>query len=220
MAKNTISMKRFRAGLTKISRLAKSGYNSITTVAKGIISTVTSIASRISVLSDKAEWQPPAQSFSASDSRDYYDMAAREEEAYLKRSINNLTSYKDAIIFDIFTVRDAASHNSEQVGEVMVNSIKSAFDGATLKFFASGKESGKSFGAGFEESVKLSVDNVIQNLKTSLYGMGRMNLTSTSGVSNITYSNPSYNFYSSGQTVSEQLSQARIADTINELRRA
>lgn len=219
MAKDTISMKKFKSSLTKISRLAKSGYKSITSVAKGIVSTVTYMASKVSVLSDKANWEPPAQSFDAGGGSSYYDAASRAEEAFLNRSSNNIANYKDGVIADIFSISDAAAYNSEQLGFMLVESVKTAFGKSADEFFKTGSISGNSFGDGFLKSMngkiaRLRVDilKMIQDLHPYISGVNQF--------SNITYSSPSYNFYSSGQTVSQQLSEARIADTVNALRGA
>lgn len=219
MAKTTISMKKFRASLTKISRLAKSGYNSITSVAKGIIATVTSIASKISVLSENAGWQPPEQSLPADSYQSYYNSISKAEESFLNRSSTNLTNYTDEIIADIYKIRDAAAHNGEQLTYILADAFEKAFGGSVADFFDYGVKSGESFGQGFRQSVETGMAEVkvsVYNTMRELYPLA----SATGNVSNITYSSPSYNFYGSGQTVSQQLSEARIADTVNALRGA
>ena len=221
MAKNTISMKKFRSNLTKISRLAKTGYNSITSVAKQIIATVTNIASKISVLSEKAEWQGGNESLPTDAYQSYYDQAKRAEEAYLNNSLENLGRYKDEVIFDIYTIRDALSHNTEQMGYMLADAVTAAFGQAADDFFAGGMAGGISFGSGFvlglQEKMDKARDVVMSAMQDINAMIGTINSASTN-VSNITYSNPSYNFYSSGQTVGEQLSEARRTETINQLR--
>ncbi len=221
MAKNTISMKRFKANLTKISRLAKSGYKSITSVAKQIIATVTNIASKISVLSENAYWQGGNESLPADGFGSYYDRASKEEEAYLNRSLSNLTNYKDEIIFDIFTISDALSHNAEQMGYVISQEIKKAFGESAEGFFESGKSVGQSFGDGMKVSIEDSIREITSVVNAAMQNINlKMSVASSAANSagQITYSNPSYNFYSSSQTVSQQLSEARRAETINSLR--
>ena len=153
MAKNTISMKKFRSNLTKISRLAKSGYNSITSVARQIIATVTNIASKISVLSENAAWQGGNESLPADSYQSYYNQASKAEEAYLNNSLENLGRYKDEVIFDIYTIRDALSHNTEQMGYKLADTVTAAFGQAADDFFAEGMAGGISFGSGFVQGI-------------------------------------------------------------------
>ncbi len=221
MAKNTISMKRFKSNLTKISRLAKLGYNSITTVAKQIIATVTAIASKISVVSENAAWQGGNESLPQDSFQSYYNQASKAEEAYLNKSLENLTNYKDEVIFDIFTISDALSHNAEQLGYVIAREIKQAFGESVNDFFDSGKASGQSFGSGFKSSIETSMKEIgeivnaaMQNINSEVASVA----SAATSVSNVTYYSPTYNFYNSGQTVTEQLNEARRADTVNALR--
>lgn len=221
MKKGTISMKKFRSNLTKISRLAKTGYNSITSVAKNIISTVTAIASKISVVTEKGYWQGGNESLHEDGYQSYYDNAAKAEEEFLSRSLNNLANYKDEIIFDIYTISDALSHNSEQMGYMLAQAVKNAFSESTDDFFISGQNSGKSFGDGFRLSVENSMNDVSRIVIEAMQNINSLissALSRVNSVSNVTYSSPSYNFYSSSQTVSEQLSEARRSQTVNELR--
>ena len=217
MAKTTISMNKFKSSLTKISRLAKSGYNSITTVAKGIISTVTYMASKITVLTDKANWQPGEQSLPSDGGSSYYEAAAKAEENFLNRSSRNISNYKDGVIADIFGIGDAAAYNTEQFAFRLAESVRAAFGDSADDFFKAGSVSGESFGDGFEKSVNKKIADVRVNMLKMIQEINA-NMAGINKVSNITYSSPSYNFYSSGQTVSQQLSEARIADTVNALR--
>ena len=219
MAKTTISMKKFRSSLTKISRLAKSGYNSITSVAKGIISTVTYMASKISVLSDKANWQPPEQSLPTENFSDYYQITSRAEESFLNRSSNNLANYKDDVIADLYSIGDAATFAGEQVAFALAENMKAAFGKKAGDFFKTGSVSGASFGDGFAGSVEKRVAELKVNILKTMQDIYPV-VSKINNVSNVTYSSPSYNFYSSGQTVSQQLTEARIADTVNALRSA
>ena len=222
MAKNTISMKRFKANLTKISRLAKSGYNSITSVAKQIISTVTTIASKIAVLNDNAAWQGASGSALPEENyQSYYDAVAKAEEKFLNTSLSNLMNYKDEIIRDIFSVGDALTHNAGQIYFGIEDAIRSEFDGLKDEFFAYGKTGGATFGDGFKNSINSCMEEVGKIVMSSVgkisSAISSRGYGSTS--SSITYSNPSYNFYSSKQTVSEQLSEARKVQVISAMRR-
>lgn len=222
MAKNTISMKRFKANLTKISRLAKSGYNSITSVAKQIISTVTAIASKIAVLDNNAAWQGASGgSLPEVSYQSYYDAVAREEARFLNTSLNNLMNYKDEIIHDIFTVGDALTHNADQIYFGIGDALRAEFNGFKDEFFSYGKTGGATFGSGFKESVGLYLEEVKRMILSTAETVNSA-LSSGSpktGYSSVTYSSPSYNFYSSKQTVSEQLSEARKVQAISAMRR-
>ena len=221
MAKNTITMKRFKANLTKISRLAKSGYNSITSVAKQIIATVTTIASKIAVVSGNAGWQGGNESLPSDAYQSYYDQASKAEEAYLNNSLQNLGRYKDEIIFDIYTIKDALSHNTEQIGYALSDIVTKAFGDAAADFFESGKAGGNSFGDGFVQSVEEKISQARSMIISAMQSIGAVissGHAAMTNVSTVTYSNPSYNFYSSGQTVSQQLNEARRTETVNALR--
>lgn len=221
MAKNTISMKKFRSNLTKISRLAKTGYNSITSVAKQIIATVTNIASKISVLSENAAWQGGNESLPSDSYQSYYDNASKAEEAYLNNSLENLGRYKDEVIFDIYTIRDALSHNTEQMGYMLADTVTAAFGEAAGDFFQSGNNGGISFGSGFVQGLQEKMDEARGVVMSAMQDINAM-VASVNGevtrISNVTYSSPSYNFFGSGQTVTEQLSEARRVETVNQLR--
>ena len=220
MAKGTISMKRFKSNLTKISRLAKAGYNSITSVAKQIISTVTQMASKIEILSPNAQWQGASASLPEDGYQSYYDDVLRAEERFLNTSLTNIMNYKDEIIHDIFTVSDALSHNADQISFGLADVLRAEFGELSGEFFSYGKIGGASFGSGIKESVSRYMDEVE---KMVIETMQRINsLTSSSDLSvssNVTYSNPSYNFYGSKQTVTEQLNEARKAEVISAMRR-
>ena len=86
---------------------------------------------------------------------------------------------------------------------------------------AEGMAGGISFGSGFVQGLEEKMDKARGVVMSAMQDMNAMlnsvNSSATS-ISNITYSSPSYNFFSSGQTVSEQLSEARRAETVNELR--
>ncbi|MFA7636780.1 MAG: hypothetical protein WCX81_03350 [Monoglobales bacterium] len=221
MAKNTISMRKFRSSLTKISRLAKSGYNSISSVAKQIIATVTTIASKMSVLSENSGWQGASESLPSDGYQSYYDNAGKAEESYLKGSLQNISSYKDEVISDIYMISDALSQNADQIGYRLSDAVKNAFGEVSEDFFLSGEKSGKSFGGGFLSSVEESMEAAKQMMVSAMQSVSQvMNAAAAAkDITNITYSNPSYNFYSSNQTVSEQLKEARNAETISALRR-
>lgn len=222
MAKNTISMSRFRANLTKISRLAKSGYNSITSVAKQIISTVTAIASKISVLNPNSAWQGASeQALPAEDYKSYYDEVLKAEEKFLNTSLSNLTNYKDEIIRDIFTVGDALTHNTDQIYFGLEEALRREFDEIKEDFFTYGKVGGTNFGNGLKESISACVDEVQRLVNASMdkISSGVLATGGSTSYSSITYSNPSYNFYSSKQTVSQQLSEARKEQAISAMRR-
>lgn len=221
MAKNTISMRKFRSSLTKISRLAKSGYNSVTSVAKQIIATVTNIASKISVLSESSGWQGGNESLPSDGYQSYYDNAGRAEDNYLRSSLQNLSNYKDEVISDIYMISDALSQNADQIGYRLADAVKNAFGEVSDDFFLSGEMSGKSFGSGFISSVEECIESARQMMVSTMQSVNQVldAATAAKNSSTITYSNPSYNFYSSNQTVSEQLKEARTAEIISALRR-
>jgi len=222
VAKNTISMKRFKANLTKISRLAKTGYNSITSVAKQIISTVTSIASKIAILDNNAAWQGASgNSLPEENYQSYYGAIQNAEERFLNTSLNNLMNYKDEIIHDIFTVGDALTHNADQIYFGIGDALRAEFNGLKDEFFSYGKAGGASFGNGFKGAVSSCMEEV---KKMVLASAEMVNSAISSGgektsSSSVTYSSPSYNFYSSKQTVSEQLNEARKVQAISAMRR-
>ena len=82
-------------------------------------------------------------------------------------------------------------------------------------FVEGGIDSAKAFGEGFLQSI----DGIIDAIKIEIADkLGEIN-----GQISVEYGKPnvynsSYNFYGSAQTVSQQLEQARIADTVNRLR--
>lgn len=220
MAKGTISMKRFRSNLTKISRLAKSGYNSITSVAKQIIDTVTTMASKISILGENAVWYPDQQISSVGNYQSYYDEMLKLEEKFLAGSLNNLENYKDGVIADIYKISDAANKNNEELTYTLTESIRSAFKNAAADFFDCGYLNGTSYGSGFKRAVEKSMSEVrssvlkeMQDIYSVTYGV------KASGTSSVIYNSPSYNFYGSAQTITQQLAEARKTATIEALRR-
>ena len=220
MAKGTISMKRFKANLTKISRLAKSGYNSITSVAKQIISTVTQIASKIAVVSPNAEWKGASGSLPVESFESYYDDVLRAEQRFLNSSLTNLMNYKDEIIHDIFTVGDALSHNADQVSFGLAEILREEFGELSGEFISYGRISGTGFGSGLKESIGRYMGEVEKMVVSAMQRINSLVSSSNQAVtSNVTYSNPSYNFFSSKQTVTEQLNEARKAQAISAMRR-
>ena len=221
MAKGTISMKRFKGNLTKISKLAKTGYNSITSVAKQIIDTVTNMASKISILGENAVWYPNQQLTSVSNYQSYYDEMNKIEAQFLNNSLNNLENYKNGVIFDIYRVGDAVSQNTDALSPMLTETIRNAFGNAATDFFECGEKSGNSFGNGFKVSIEKSMQE-IRGIVLATMGSISPVITSirtgasASGVVN--YNNPSYNFYGSNQTVTQQLNEARKAAAISKLR--
>lgn len=220
MAKDTISMKRFRGNLTKISRLAKVGYNSITSVAKQIIDTVTTMASKISILGENAVWYPDQQLSSVSSYQSYYDEMNKIEQRFLSNSLNNLENYKDGVIVDIYRIGDAVSQNTDALSVVLTETIRNAFGNAAKDFFECGEKSGNTFGQGF----KLSIEKSMQEIKSSIISTmqsispGISSGKSVSGSGVVNYNSPSYNFYGSNKTMTEQLNEARKAAQVAALR--
>lgn len=221
MAKGTISMKRFRGNLTKISRLAKSGYNSITSVAKQIIDTVTNMASKISILGENAVWYPDQQISSVSSYQSYYDEMNKIEQQFLNNSLNNLENYKNGVIFDIYRVSDAVSQNTDALSMMLTETIRNAFGNAAKDFFECGEKSGNSFGNGFKISIEKSMLDAVGSILNTMQNIAPVISSVNPGASGsgvVNYNNPSYIFYSSNQTVTEQLNEARKAAMISALR--
>ena len=220
MAKGTISMKRFKGNLTKISRLAKTGYNSITSVAKQIIDTVTNMASKISIIGENAVWYPDQQLSPVGNYQSYYGDINKIEKQFLSNSLTNLENYKNGVIFDIYRISDAVSQNSEVLSNMLAESIKSAFGNAAKDFFDCGIKSGNSFGSGFKVSIEKSMQEITGMVKASMQSLSPVISSVQTGQYGgvVNYNNPSYIFYSSNQTVTEQLNEARKDATISALR--
>ncbi len=220
MAQEKIAMSKFRSSLSKISRLAKTGYKSITSVASQIISTVTSIASKIAVVRDTSYSLPGG----ANENTNYnkiYEEASAAEEKFLNQSLQNINAYKDEVIFDIYRVGDALSQNSEAIAYSLIKEVKKAFADVSDDFFACGNEVGTGFGAGLILSTEKAIEDaksLMQSAMAEIAAMMDYRSYASYTNSSVTYSSPSYNFYGSGQTVSEQLNEARQSQIINELR--
>ena len=91
------------------------------------------------------------------------------------------------------------------------NRIFSAYVNIPKDFFDMGENYAESFSDGFLSVISGLTDNVTSVLSSSSYR------ESGGNTENITY-NSSYNFYSSGLTVSQQLKQARNEELLKQLR--
>ena len=91
------------------------------------------------------------------------------------------------------------------------NRIFSAYGNIPKDFFDMGENYAENFSEGFLSGISGLTDNVTSVLSSSPYR------ESSGNTENITY-NSSYNFYSSGLTVSQQLKQARNEELLKQLR--
>ena len=99
----------------------------------------------------------------------------------------------------------------------LMEDLKKSFETVPETFFDEGIESANAFGEGFLKSI----DGIIDAIKIEIEGkLGEIGLNLTAGYENAGSNiyNSSYNFYGSGQTVSQQLEEARTADTVSRLR--
>lgn len=90
------------------------------------------------------------------------------------------------------------------VGENLKNDLKAALKELPDEFFKGGELSGEAFSSGFLSRLN-RVTEKINDIREQSSGA-------------VTYNNSSYNFYSSGESVTAQLEAARNAETINRLR--
>jgi len=123
---------------------------------------------------------------------------------------------ENEIVNDIFNedIENAKIYYTETANDLLEELSKS-FGKVPESFIDGGIDSAKAFGEGFLQSI----DGVIDAIKIEIAEkLGEIN-----GQISVEYGKPnvynsSYNFYGSSQTVSQQLEQARIADTVNRLR--
>lgn len=92
------------------------------------------------------------------------------------------------------------------VGENLKNDLSAALKELPSEFFKGGELSGEAFSSGFLSRLN-RITETINEIKSR-----------TAGVGAVTYNNASYNFYSSGDTVTAQLEAAKNAETLNRLR--
>ncbi len=91
------------------------------------------------------------------------------------------------------------------IGESLKNDLNAALKELPDSFFEGGKLSGEAFANGFMPQLNRIVES-INEIKSGV----------SSGA--VTYNNASYNFYSSGESISAQLEAARNAETVKRLR--
>ncbi len=96
------------------------------------------------------------------------------------------------------------------LGEDMINELKLSIEDLPDTFFENGKLSAEEFGKGFTDRL----DTVMSEIN-SIISSYTADINILPQTSNYT---ASYNFYSSGQTIAQQLSEARLEETLRELR--
>lgn len=102
-----------------------------------------------------------------------------------------------------------------ETADDLLEELSKSFEKVPESFIDGGIDSAQAFGEGFLQSI----DGIIDSIKIELaQKLGEIN-----GQISVEYGKPnvynsSYNFYGSGQTVSQQLEAARLADTVNRLR--
>lgn len=115
--------------------------------------------------------------------------------ATLKDVTNGLLSDEIAEVLDKFG----------NIGENLKNDLNAALKELPDSFFEGGKLSGEAFANGF-----------LPHLNRIAESINEIKSGTSSGA--VTYNNASYNFYSSGESISTQLEAARNAETVNRLR--
>lgn len=115
--------------------------------------------------------------------------------ATLKDVTNGLLSDEIAEVLDKFG----------NIGENLKNDLNAALKELPDSFFEGGKLSGEAFANGF-----------LPHLNRIAESINEIKSGTSSGA--VTYNSASYNFYSSGESISAQLEAARNAETVNRLR--
>lgn len=107
-----------------------------------------------------------------------------------------------------------------EIKEKYLNDLREFYDDVPEDFFDCGIKSGNAFGEALAGSVSAAMErvkNIINSFGIS-FGGAISSVMSAAGGTGSSVRTTSYNFYGSGQTVSEQLAAARAADTVNKLR--
>lgn len=128
---------------------------------------------------------------------DFYEYIRNWEE--LNDTVKNV---KNGLLSDEI---DEILDKFGNIGENLKNDLSTALKELPDEFFKGGELSGEAFLNGFLSKLSRVAES-IGEIKSEIYSSG------------VTYNNASYNFYSSGESVSAQLEAARNAETLNRLR--
>lgn len=145
------------------------------------------------------------------------DMSDAEFKKYITGYISKKQLEKE-IANEIFNKDiEGAREYYKQTADELLDELGRSFEKVPESFLDGGIDSAEAFGEGFIQSI----DGIMDSIKLAI----ESKLDEISADISIGYDKPgsnvynsSYNFYGSGQTVSEQLEQARITDTVNKLR--
>ena len=134
------------------------------------------------------------------------------------KMIENVNSVLNTLVDDdylrnlsIGITPDSLSTDNGNVGGSAYNKVFSVYNRIPDNFFDMGEEYAANFSNGFLSEISTLTDKLGTVPIQSVYGTGN------STNKNVTY-NSSYNFYSSGLTVSQQLQQARQEEILKQLR--
>ena len=156
---------------------------------------------------------------SVEDGLDVAKALLKMPEGEFKKYVDGYVTKKrleNEIANDIFNedIENAKTYYKE-TADGLLEELSKSFEKVPESFIDGGIDSAKAFGEGFLQSI----DGIIDAIKIEFAEkLGEINgqISLEYGKSNVY--NSSYNFYGSSQTVSQQLEQARIADTVNRLR--
>ncbi len=145
------------------------------------------------------------------------EMSDEEFNKYIDGYINK-KNIEQEIANEVFNedIEKAKAYYQTTTNELL-EELKKSFESVPESFFDGGIDSANAFGEGFIQSIDGIIDAIKIEIESKL-GEISSNISAGYGGAGSNIYNSSYNFYGSGQSVSEQLEEARIADTVSRLR--
>lgn len=180
---------------------------------------------RDALIAIKERGNVPTEIFSAirdlsvEDGLDVATALLKMPEGEFKKYVDGYVAKKrleNEIANDIFNedIENAKTYYQETANDLLEELSKS-FEKVPESFIDGGIDSAKAFGEGFLQSI----DGIIDSIKLEIAEkLGDISTQISAEYEKPNVYNSSYNFYGSGQTVSQQLEEARLTDTVNRLR--